>query len=108
MSAKHLKEVFVSFRVSESEKLAWEQAWLTQGFHSRSAYVRYHGNVGAKLIPGDVKLRDNERSHHLKRMASSLSELATLATNDNALNDTPLREMLHEALEHVLAIKKST
>ena len=108
MSNKHLKEIFISFRISASENVAWEQARKTQGFRSRSAYVRYHGNAGAKLNPGAIRLRDNERSHHLKRMASSLSELAALASNDDALNDATLRKMLHEALKHVLAIKKST
>lgn len=105
MTGKHLKENFISFRVSKDEKAAWELAWHTQGFPSRSAFVRFHTNAAANQNTGTVKMRSNERTLHLKRIGSSLTELATLAANDNALFDPALKELIDEALKHVLAIK---
>lgn len=105
MKTKSNKEIFVSVRVSAEELQLWEQAQHEQGFLFRSSFMRHHTNIGARTEPEKVSIRADEQTLHLKRIGSTLSELSTLAANDNALNDPTLRERIDDALNHVFAIK---
>lgn len=107
MHDKNLKTVFISFRVAQQEFDQWEKARRDKGFKSRSTFIREGVNAtlsNITLVPAPLS---REGIVHLKRASAILNELTVLvAVNDNALAHPETKERLHEALDHILSLKR--
>lgn len=110
MRGKEPMDETITFRVSEDEIAAYTRAWQRLGFKSQSQFHREAGNL---LATGEVQNRHSinptilaEINTHLMRVGTALSELLTLAANDNLSLGEQFGRDLRKALQGVDTIRR--
>jgi hypothetical protein len=100
----------ITFRVNDDEYSAYMQAWRQLGYTSQSQFHREAGNIlmcgkGANRPAVNTTIL-MELNTHLNRLGTTLSELLTLAANDNFPDNQHFEHALDQALSDIAVIRK--
>lgn len=110
MRGKEPMSETITFRASDDEIAAYQRAWKQLQYRSQSEFHRAAGNI----LANNAKQNRHpinptalaEINTHLMRIGTVLSELITLAANDNQPPSEQFGHDLRKALQDVAAIRR--